>query len=237
VIPDIHRDPDAGASPGPGTAWPTTARTGLFHSREQWQKEQKRLTEGAMPRVLLLLPLLLMGCAESGRLAYAPSAQLGATAGRPLVAIGEVTDRRQDQGDVIGVIRGGFGNPLKTVHSDQPVPRTVATAFAQALQARRLAAAEAAPYRLDVVVLQLYADKYHRAEAHADFLVTLIDTHNGRPVYRDEAKADVLTGSIVTFDTGIFASGDDLRKLVQQVMNQAIDQTLDKPAFAAALRG
>jgi hypothetical protein len=55
--------------------------------------------------------------------------------------------------------------------------------------------------------------------------------------YRDEAKADALTGGIVTFDTGIFASGDDLRQLVQQVMNQAIDQSLDKPAFAAVLRG
>ncbi len=190
-----------------------------------------------MLRMLLLLPLLLVGCSESGPLAYAPPAQAGAAIGRPEVAIGQVIDRRDDQGNEIGVIRGGFGNPLKTVNSNQPVPKTVADAFAAALQARGLAAAGAASYRLDVVVRQLYADKYHRAEAHADFLVTLIDARNGRKVYSDEAKADALTGSIVTFDTGIFASGDDLRRLVQQVMNQAIDQALDKPGFAAALRG
>jgi uncharacterized lipoprotein YajG len=150
--------------------------------------------------------------------------------------MGEVTDQRDDRSNEIGVIRGGFGNPLKTVYSDQPVPQTVAAAFTAALQARGLAASGPAPFRLQVVVHQLYADKYHRAEAHADFGLTLSDARTGRPLYSDEAKADALTGSIVTFDTGVFASSDDLRALVQQVMNQAIDQALDKPAFAAALR-
>src|ERR1700761_4527448 len=120
--------------------------------------------EDAMARTMLLVLLLLTACSESGRLTYAPSVPASAAVGRAIVAMGAVTDQRDDRSDVIGVIRGGYGNPLKTVHSDQPVPVTVANAFAAALQSRGLLAAGTAPYRLDVAVRQLYADKYHRAE-------------------------------------------------------------------------
>jgi len=60
---------------------------------------------------------------------------------RPVVAVMQVTDRREDgreDPNWIGTIRGGFGNPNKRLEA--PVPEVVRQAFVDALRARGLLA-------------------------------------------------------------------------------------------------
>ena len=45
-----------------------------------------------------------------------------------------------------------------------------------------------------------------------------------------------VNGSLVIFDAGVFASLADLRAITIEAMTEAIDQSRDKPGFAAATR-
>ena len=76
-----------------------------------------------------------------------------------------------------------------------------------------------------------------RREAEADVAIEVIDRVSAKSTYQDEASVDLVTGSILALDTGVFASPSDLQAVTQNALNQAIDKLLDKPAFLAAVRG
>src|SRR3712207_1370693 len=74
---------------------------------------------------------------------YTPTVQVQPVAAAgPVVAVSEQVAnlRRAGREDAmwIGTIRGGYGNPLKRLHSDVPVDQVVAQAFAAGLAARGL---------------------------------------------------------------------------------------------------
>ena len=189
-------------------------------------------------RILALLLLLpTAACSTTAvTLPYAPTAAVQ-TAARPTVAVVAVTDVRAEKDPTwIGAIRGGYGNPLKNVTTVRPVRDEVEAAFRDALTARGLLAPGGAAYRLDVEVKRLSCNQLARREGHATFAVALVDARSGRTVYRDEAEARVVTGSIITFDAGLFASVEDLRDVARQAMSQAIDQALNRPGFVAAVQ-
>lgn len=56
------------------------------------------------------------------------------------------------------------------------------------------------------------------------------------PAERDRHRANTVEGSIVSFNTGVFASVDDLRAVALRTMSEAVDTLLDKPGFRAAVR-
>lgn len=191
-------------------------------------------------RLILLLALLLGACSTTTvALSYDTPPPPAQVAPDPVISRVDATDARNEPDPRwIGAIRGGFGNPLKNVQADAPVAQVVAQGFRQALAARGLLAAQGrGRYDLDVTVVRLDCDQYHRREGNADFRVVLTDRRSGRVIYRDEASSHLVNGSIVTFDVGIFADPLDLRAIALQAMDQAIDGILGKPEFLAALHG
>ena len=150
--------------------------------------------------------------------------------------MGAAIDQREDRSDWLGTIRGGYGNPLKTLHSDRPVPEVIATAFSDGLAARGLLApAGKQQFDLKVTILEFECNQYVRRDAHANFRVTLLQNGSGRQIYSNEVKIDKLSGSLIVLDIGVFASLDDLRDLLLKTLDQAVDEALDNPDFRAAV--
>lgn len=196
----------------------------------------------------LLLPFLLAGLTACGTtqatMPYAPTGPVqAAAAARPAVAVADraVNERRAGRDDPtwIGTIRGGYGNPVKHLNADAPVDRVVARAFADGLAARGLLApggGGASPYLLTVTIHQFDANQYVRREATADFGAALTERATGREVWRDRHRAYAVDGSLLSLSTGVLASTEDLRRVAQRTMSEAVDALLDKPGFRAALR-
>jgi hypothetical protein len=192
-------------------------------------------------RRLFALSLLCLGLAACGTtqlpMTYTPTVQPVAVS-RPVVALGSVTDQRQDGRENpywIGTIRDGFGIPMKRLEAPAPATEVVRQAFADALAARGMLAPAAPRYLLNVTILQFDANQYSRREATAEFMVTLTTSSNA-PVLTDRERAYQVGGSMITLSSGIFGSVEDLRGIALSTMSQAIDRILDKPGFAAALR-
>ncbi|MBL6457204.1 hypothetical protein JMJ55_17850 [Belnapia sp. T6] len=175
-------------------------------------------------------------------MAYAPTVPVSAVSARPLVAVVQpVTNQRRAGSDDprwIGTIRGGYGNPVKTLEADRPVDQVVAGAFSEALAARGLQAGTGdGRYALAITIYQFDANQYVRREATADFGIRVTERATGREVWSDRTKAYNVDGSILSLSTGVFASVDDLKRVALRSMSEAIDTLLDKPGFRAAIRG
>ena len=177
-----------------------------------------------------LLFALIAGCSSPpADLAYSPTAPITPQNSAPLVAVVRVTDARDEKDPTyVGAIRGGFGNPLKTLTTTRPVGEEVRAAFEAALQARGLLGPRA-PMQLDVTLTELSANQYHRREGHTALSLALVDRATGRPVIQDKEDVLKINGSVVTFDAGVFASLDDLRAVAALSLSTAIDQALAKP--------
>jgi hypothetical protein len=136
----------------------------------------------------------------------------------------------------LGAIRGGFGNPLKVIETDEPVAVVVQTAFTEGVRARG-AAGSAAAKRFEIrgTIKKLDCSQYVRREAHGIIEVAIIDTATGRERFRRSYSADQVDGSLIALDTGIFASTQDLKRVLEQVLNEIVDKALDDPQFRAAL--
>jgi uncharacterized lipoprotein YajG len=197
-----------------------------------------------MRRSLLPLGLLLTLAACSTTavdVAYQPggAGSAAATAGqqqRPVVAVSAFADQRGEDPNWLGSIRGGYGNPLKTLTTPQPVAEVVRKAFADGLASRGLLADAGARYTLNGTVQQFDASQYARREATAKVLLTLKDASTGRTLLAEPFEHTVVAGSILTLRTGVFASVDDLRDVAAQALNGAVDKALDSPAFRQAVR-
>ncbi len=186
---------------------------------------------------IVVIGLLVAGCSNQVPLVYVPTSQITT---QPIPIIGSVTAvdmRGEDDPTWIGAVRGGFGNPLKSLHTPHPLNEMVAQAFREALANRGLLAqARAGEIDLVVTITEFNSTKYIRQEANVGLTVELRDHVTGRQVYRDVVKSALVEGSVLALDNGIFGSVDDLQSIMQKAMNQAVDMALNKPAFSEALR-
>lgn len=189
-----------------------------------------------MRALALLLCLLTAACGSSDvRLTYVGTA--GPSAGaRPVVAVPPVADAR-GQADVrwIGTIRGGYGNPLKSLNAPGPVAEEVRQALSDGLARRGLLAPAAGQYELRATMRALNANRYVRQEANVEVSIELADRASGRVLYTDVARVNRVEGSILAFDTGVFASVEGLRDVAARALSEAVDQLLDKPGFRSAI--
>jgi uncharacterized lipoprotein YajG len=183
--------------------------------------------------------LLLSGCVtRQVALSYSPPAPAAIPAGdhRAVVGIKTVVDARSNDAHWLGAIRGGYGNPLKNLETEQPVKDVVALAFSDALAARgMLAPAGNESIDVTLTIHRFDCNQYLRREAHADFEITLISPRTGNTIYSDRVTADSVNGSVFAMNVGVFGSTDQLRMVAVQTMDDAINQALDKPAFLAAV--
>ena len=189
------------------------------------------------PVLATLVVLFLSGCSTNTvHLTYNTSvvaSQQAVTASS--VEILSVSDSRKHASNWLGAIRGGFGNPLKTLTTDVPVKNVVENAFTAALKARGLLASTGGVYGMQVVVNQFDCNQYVRREAHVRLHVSMVKLASGQQIYARDIRVDKVTGSMITFNVGIFAAVEDLRKLANQALQEAVDQALDDPQFNRSL--
>lgn len=183
--------------------------------------------------------VMLSGCVtRQVALSYSPPAPAAIPTGdhRPVVGIKTVVDDRSNDPHWLGAVRGGYGNPLKILETEEPVKDVVAKAFSDALAARgMLAPAGNEAIEVTITIHRFDCSQYLRREAHADFEIALTNSRTGNSVYADRVTADTVNGSIFAMNVGIFGSTDLLRMAAVQTMDDAINTALDKPGFLAAV--
>lgn len=151
--------------------------------------------------------------------------------GEPTITFGEVRNSRDRGLNWLGAIRGGYGNPLKVLVTEQPVHEVVAQAMRDALTARGLAT-EAGPHRLDLHVVRFDCNQFIPKDAHIIIAITLVDVQSGATLFENTYQVDRVGPGI---GGGIFTPVEPLRALANSAMQMAVDQALDDPNFRAAL--
>lgn len=174
--------------------------------------------------------LALAGCGTTtADMRYTAAVAAPVAAAHPIVAVGEIQDRRLIRSLYLGAIRDGLGNPLKTVQASMPVSDIVRDAVTGGLRARGLLAPAAdARYELAVLIIKLDGDQYMQRQANAELFVKLLDRATGATAYSDIFKVELVEYSLAA---GIIGSPDALRDLVQKAMQQVIDAALDSPGI------
>lgn len=189
--------------------------------------------------VAVLGLLALAGCGTTPVvMSYQQSSTMNkfpASAGR--VAVEGFIDQRGEPPKWLGAIRGGFGNPLKVLETEEPVAKIVQAAFAEGVRARTGAGHSAAQYEIRGTIRKLDCSQYVRREAHGIIEVVVIDAATKKERFRRSYASDVVDGSMVNLATGVFASVDDLRRVAQQALQQIVDKALDDPSFRDAITG
>ena len=188
--------------------------------------------------LLAVVAFLFSGCSTTGvALKYAPPQNVvTAAAGTDAVSVGTFEDKRGEPATYLGAIRGGFGNPLKTLESSTPVATVVAIAFADGLRARGIQAGSA-KYEISGTIKVLECIQMVRRDATVEIDVKLVSTETKKEVFTKTVKANTLDGSIFNLATGVFASVEDLRAVTEKTLRDAVDRALDDPEFRKALKG
>lgn len=190
---------------------------------------QKRLSATL---IVSAATLIIVGCSNTLPLNYVAVAQYPQSPGT-LSAV-QVTDQRGEPDPTwYGAIRGGYGNPLKTLHSDKPIDQTVQDAFDVALATRgiRIDQRAAAP-SLKVAIVAFEADQLVRAEADIR-LDIVVKSASGETIYSHETAEDPEKFGGVA--EGIFADPKDLQAYTQATMDRAINEAIDAPGFLTAI--
>ncbi len=188
--------------------------------------------------LLIALSLALSACTTGGlRLTYNPASAPEKITDAPTgVEIATVTDTRKTAPNRLGVIRDGFGIPLKLLESDTTVADLVRESLAAGLRARGITPGGAGPAtRLSAIVRRLDANQFVRREAHAEIEIRIADA-TGQTRWTRVYVADAIDGSLFALDTAVFASVEDLRKVLENTLTQVVDKALDDPALRAALK-
>ena len=176
----------------------------------------------------------LAGCVtrDVGLKYTAPTTAASASAAAPVVTAGSFIDQRGEPATWLGAIRGGFGNPLKTLDAIPSVSSLVQTAFTDGLRARGFKATGGArAYQIAGVIKKLDCSQMVRREAHAIVEVSVYDTSGGKELFTRTYTADNQEGSLLALNVGVFASVDRLRALAEKTLSQIVDQALDDSAL------
>ncbi|MGE5471421.1 MAG: YajG family lipoprotein [Bacteroidota bacterium] len=186
--------------------------------------------------VLMALTLSACGTTSSG-LKYSANAEQPVKLSQSTepVVVGAFQDQRDGDKNWLGVIRGGFGNHLKTLTADRPVTEIVHNAFEDGLRARKVAVTPGTGNRITGKITTLYADQIIRREGNAKIELTVSDSR-GVQRFSRTYTATRIEGSALTLSTGVLASVDDLRDVLQRTLSELVDKALDDPELRAALQ-
>jgi len=189
---------------------------------------------------VILLASLLAACGTTQYpMPYRPTVPVTANQPPgPVARTAAVQNQRGTGGEDpvwIGTIRGGYGNPLKTLEADRPLDQVMQRAFDDALAARGWLAQQDPRVEIQIIIREFVANRYVRLEATAELELILRERSSGRVLWQDKENVNNVEGSILALDTGVFADPAALHALMLRTMNQAIDRLLDRPGFAAAL--
>ena len=170
-------------------------------------------------------------------LKYAPSTTPSTLAASAPIDVGSFVDQRGEPATFIGAIRGGFGNPLKTLDAARPVSELVRDAFADGLHARGgSVGSTAAPLQLAGVIRKLDCNQMARREANVEVEISVIERASGKARFVRTYSASYVDGSLMSLKTGVFADVEDLRALTEKTLRETVDKALDDGALRAALK-
>jgi len=159
-----------------------------------------------------------------------------ASASAPPLLVGSFIDQRGEPANYLGTIRGGYGNPLKNLETDQPVCDIVRLAFVDGLRARGVTVDSQSPkYHLTGIIRKLDCNQIVRREANVEIEVHILDAA-GQPHFTRTYSASNLDGSILSMKTGVFASVDDLRATLERTLRETVDKALNDTALRLALQ-
>ena len=152
---------------------------------------------------VLLLTALTACSTTQTTLNYQPAQPPATAMGSALFGIGQFEDQRGTDPHWLGAVRGGFGQPLRTIELDTSASDVVANAYRQALAARGLLASSAPRYVVSGRIVHLDCSQFVRREAHADIDLVVTDTRTGQTVFEQLFQKTVVQGDVVTLDIGI----------------------------------
>ena len=120
-----------------------------------------------------------------------------------------------------------MGQPLKTLETPKPVKDMVRDAFQDALKQRGLYSdLDNAKYILNVDVIQYDCNHYARREAHIKLDIKIQVSATNQEVFLDHIVADNVE---FTMSGGIFGSVEELRKLAEKTLAQAVKDVFNNP--------
>lgn len=157
-------------------------------------------------------------------------------AAMPTVTVAAFKDNRGRDRKALGAIRGGYGNPLKTLELDKPISDVFSEAFTHALTARGLySPASAARYILRGTIDEFSADQVIKRKVKIGMSIRVTTADGSRTVFSREYRNGEREGSLFTLKTGYLAEAEPLRAFAEESMKAAIDELLDDPAFRRAI--
>jgi hypothetical protein len=182
---------------------------------------------------VVFVALIISGCsAHMEKIAY-EGAGFELLNAEPLVESVIVSDERGTDGDWLGAIRGGYGNRLKTLRTEEPTSRVVEKMYRDALvKSNLLSLSVGAPLALKVVIVKFDCSYAFNKEAHANVNVSLVDNATSFIIFYKSYKTDEVEPGV---SAGIFGDVDALRNTAETAMNKVIDKMLSDEEFIDAL--
>ncbi len=189
--------------------------------------------------VLIILCTLLNGCSNSVTMSYESiiATENTGSLGPSVVTVSSVNDARGVGSLWVGAIRSSYGFPIKVLESSKPVQELVKIAFEDGLRSRKLLSSSKSKLSLEIVINKLDCSQLIRREAHVHLIINVVSSQNHRSIKAFPVTVDVTSGSIFTLDFGFFASVEDLMKIMNGALHDAVDKFLENPEFRAIIRG
>ena len=189
-----------------------------------------------MNRMLLLLAVVLLSAGCSTRmvqLKYTPQQALPAVEGAAQVGTVTVRDQRKYDPDWMGTVRGGYGNPLKTLKARDSVAAQYQQALVDALQRRGLyREADKAGLTLAVDILRLDSIYIMNQEANVETAYALTDPAGAR-LFENTARTHLEESA---HGLGIAANMDSFQGFTEKAIYDNIGRIAGDPGLVEALR-
>lgn len=181
---------------------------------------------------------LLHGCAaipESHKLTYEPQANVVAVEGASEVAVNVVVDDEREDQRRISHKRHGWGFPMASIHSEEPVEDVLKAAIERELLARGFEIDRDSPVIIQSDILELYSNLH------------LIDTlFTGKTVGKSTIKVEVMSEanerlfsreiSVQPEHKGVmYQSASNLAMPIEMAMELTLDELFNDPLFIEAL--
>jgi hypothetical protein len=181
------------------------------------------------------LVLLLFGCSTHvAAIKYQPTRYflIEAKDAHP-VTVGNFADNRGTDSRWLGAIRGGFGQVIKRLLTDEPTSAVVQGAFVAALTARKIPEGNSsARVAIEGTIIKLDCSYFFNREAHAHLQVNVLSLPIRTLIFSQSYRTDNRESGV---GAGIFGDPIHLAQFEQNTLNQTIDKVFDDPAFIAAL--
>lgn len=183
--------------------------------------------------IVTFVVLLLSGCSTHMAKVEYEGSGVNSKGVTPSINEVIVSDDRDTESNWLGAIRGGYGNVLKTLRTEEPTDIVVDKMYTDALMKSGIYDESIdAPYSLKVKITKFDCSYYWNREAHAYVDVSLVDNSTSNIKFSKSYKTDQVDPGA---GAGIFGDVDTLRDLAESTMNETVDKMLTDSEFIKSL--